>query len=208
MGKLKSVVEECNLKCFYSCGLFFCLFLMFYSFAEAEEVRYFGKLNCGIFKYDDKCKFWEEIGSSDLAKAWGYLEVHYKEGKMTNFIRVEKSKLGEEPPPVAEKLEFDSKERIILSEHNLHDQARYDYKLCKSSYNKQIRETRCYDRKGKLKDSESYIYKDNILIKSQWYDASGKLKQYSTYDHNTGIVKTFTPDHKLQRENDMIEYNG
>lgn len=208
MGKLKSVVEECNLTWFFSCGFFLCFFLMFYSIAEAKKVKYFGVGNCGIFKYDDKCKFRRQIDRSDLAKAWGYFEVHYKEGKMTNAILVNKSKLNEETPSVAEKLEFDSKERLILHEYNLHGQYPGDYELCKLSYDKQIKETRCYDKQRKLRKRESSIYKDNFLVKSSRYDESGKLKQYSTFDHEAMIEKVFTPDHKLLQEREMLFYFG
>ncbi len=206
MGKLISMLEECALKRVYCCGLFFCSFLMFSSFAEAEEVKYFGRMSCGIFKYDDKCKFGGEVGSGDLAKAWGYYEVHYKEGKLINAIRVHKFELDEKPPSVSEKLEFDCKGRIILQEMNLHDHSRYDYRVYKWSYNKQIHDMRSYDRKGKFMGRESSIYKDNMLVKRLAYDESGKLKQYSTFEHETMIEKVFTPDHKFLEDRYMDRY--
>ena len=206
MGKLKSMIKQHTLKWFYCWGLFFCSFLLVSSIAEAEEVKYFGKLHCGIFKYDDKCKFWQEVDSSDLAKAWGYYEVHYKEGKQTNAIRVNKLKLDEEPPPVAEKLEFDCNERIILHEVNLHDHSSYDPILYKWSYHKQAYDVRSYDKKGKLIDRESHIYKDNMLVKRSWYDESEKLIQYSIFDHDLFIEKVFTSDHIFLKERSMCRY--
>jgi len=206
MGKLKSLVEKGTQKWFYFSGLFFCLFLLFSSVAEAEEVKYFGKLNCGFFKYDDKCKFWQEIDSSDLAKAWGYYAVQYKDGKPTNAVRVNKFKLDQEPPPVSEKLEFNSKGRLIFQETNLHEHSQYDPILYKRSYNQQSFDLRYFDKKGKLIGRESHIYRDNTLVKRLVYDESEKLIKYSTFDHETFIEKVFTPDHKFLEERDMHRY--
>lgn len=200
------MIKECTLKRFYCWGLVFCSFLMFSSIAEAEEVKYFDKLYCGIFKYDDKCKFWQELDSSDLAKAWGYYEVHYKDGKLTNAIRVNKSKLDEEPPAVAEKLEFNCEGRLIFHETNLHEHSQYDPILYKRSYNQQNYDLRIYDKVGKLMAWESHIYKDNLLVKRLVYDESEKLKKYSTFDHDSFIEKVFTPDHKFLEERDMGRY--
>jgi hypothetical protein len=212
MRKLKSMIEKCTQKWVCWCGLFFCVFLMFSSIAEAEEVKYFRSLNCGIFKYDDKCDFWREVDSSDIAKTLD----HYKEGKQTKATRFKKSKfyeklpldysIEEDPTVVVEKLEFDCNERIVLHEMNPHDQFRYDHRIYKWSYKKQAYDVRSYDKKGKLVDIESHIYKDNMLVNRSWYDESEKLMEYSTFDHETMIEKIFSPDHKLLDEIGMIMY--
>jgi hypothetical protein len=206
MLKLKSMITKCTLKWFYCWGLFFCSFLLFSSIVEAEEVKYFGGMSCGIFKYDDKCIFGREIDSSDLAKAWGYYEVHYKDGQLTNAIRVNKFKLDEEPPSVSEKLEFNCEGRLIYQETNLHEHSQYDPILYKRSYNQQNYDLQIYDKAGKLMVRESHIYKDNMLVKRLVYDESEKLIEYSTFNHDSFIEKVFTPDHKLQEERDMGRY--
>ena len=198
-------------KWFYCCGLFFCSFLLFSSIAKADEVKYFRSLNCGIFKYDDKCDFWREVDSSELAKTSDYYAVHYKEGKQTKATRFKKSKfygklpldysIEKDTTVVVEKLEFDCNERIILHEHFGFDPILYIW-----SYKKQTYDVRSYDKKGKLRDRVNYFFKEKMLAKREWYDKSGILKEYSTFDHETMIEKVFSPDHKFLEERDMNSY--
>ena len=226
MGKLKPVIQECILKWFFGALLFFFCLSFFPAITQAQTVKYFWKLSCNLLAYEDNCPFVRETKVNELEKGWSYYIVGYLGGirksavKIANFQMEMYSEDWE--PTLSERLEFDAIGRLIIHEFNLHIPNKenfknvhpglrntdflYDYELCKFTYGKQIKETRCYDKKGKLKNRESYSFKGSLLEKRLVYDESDRIKAYSIYDHQTFIEKEFTPEHKLLEERDMRSY--
>jgi len=207
-------------KVFKACLLLF-FSLMFCSIAQAEEVKYFSSWDCGYsyIKFNENCKFVHEMGNNDFAKAWSYYEVHYEDGKLINAVWFQKSKFNENPPAhsystggvpiVGGKLEFDSKERIIIDEtleRVIIEGTFQQYRLCKYKYGKQVEERKCYDKNDYLFDETISYYENNILVKTLGYERGKKLNHYTTLDHKTWIIKTFSPDHKLLEEKNIGWY--
>jgi len=197
-------------KSFFGNCLFIWVLLILSSNAKADEVKFFEKWDCDSFRIDNRCKFYYEIGSSDLVNAWFYFEVRFRQGKLINATRFALNAMelyGKKPKQtIAEKLEFDSNERIIHHEIFLHDPSPNKYRLCKVYYEKQIKVSQCFDKKGKMTHKIIWVYKGNLLAKRSWYDASGQLKEYSVFDQETKTEKIFASDHRLREKKSMDWY--
>jgi len=194
---------------YYLIGLVFFLWLMIYSMAQADEVKYFA-YNDGDatdFKFNGADQFSDEIQGNDLSRTWFHFEVHYKNGKKIKAFRIAPRKYygwyrGHKFKTY--KIEYDSDERVKTFTMNpdniiVAEKPPPSYELCKSVYGKQIREDRCYNINGEFTNKAIFNYKYNLLVKTSLYDESERLTRYWTYDYETGEEKAFTEDHELIR---------
>lgn len=190
---------------FYIVSLFFCLIFVFPSLSQAGDVKYFLQSGCTkYFEFDTKCNYVEEINENQLADTGDYYKVHYDNEQLTHAFRISNE---DNKATVHSEFIYDSKERLTLYEVFLDDYPLFEnYELCKISYGTQVKESRCYDKKGKLQYKTISHFENNLLLKSDGYDGSGNLKEYSTFDHETWTEKSFTPDGKLKEERSMHWY--
>ena len=141
----------------------------------------------------------KELKKSDAKKLARYFEVYTSDDRLEYafmFVKMEVSKeilkKGDKDFPFhypTRKFEFDTKGRVI--QETIPPFAK-KFQVWKTTYGDQRMESRGYDENGQLFSTWIAIYKDNWRIKKTAYiGPQEKYFGHQTYDHKTGIVKSF-----------------
>jgi len=198
------MIHKYYLKKFYIFCLTISALLMACSATFAiNEIKYYKSWICdrNHYEYGVTCVFKnaKELNENELVKLEKYFEVYFSDGRLEYAfmfvkIKVPKEILGKgnkdypSHMPIR-KFEYDSDGRVIRETINPFTKK---FQIWETFYGIQRVESRGYDVNGELFSTWIAIYKNNWRIKKTGYvGPQEKYFGYQTYDHKTGLVKTF-----------------
>lgn len=190
----------------------FTLLMVCFSAQAQQQIKYFKSWNCdrGFYEFGIKCIFKgaKELKENQAKKLEKYFEAYYSDGRLEFsflFLKVPISKKflekGDKDYPShfpSRKIEYDSTGLVIKETINPFTK---EHTVWKTTYGNQKVESRGYNHKGELFSTWIAIYKDNLRIKkTAYFGPEEKFFGYQTYDHKTGLVKTFNSKDELVSE--------